>query len=208
MDRVKYPRTPHLPWSPGATDNDRILKSCQHFEGRDVIVTEKMDGENTTLYRDGLHARSINGRAHPSQDWIRALHGRVAHEIPEGWRVCGENLYARHSVVYDALESYFLVFSVWDNRNTALSWDQTVEWSQLLGLATVPVLWRGRWAEGTVKALTINAERQEGYVVRVTSEFGYQDFGQSLAKFVRPHHVQTDRHWKFQALVPNGMVGL
>jgi hypothetical protein len=35
-----------------------------------------------------------------------------------------------------------LVFSIWNEQN-ALSWDETVEWAELLGLFTVPVLWRG-----------------------------------------------------------------
>jgi len=43
---VKYPRTYHLPWSPGVTKDDRVIKSTNVFEGREVVVTVKMDGEN------------------------------------------------------------------------------------------------------------------------------------------------------------------
>jgi hypothetical protein len=25
----------------------------------------------------------------------RTLHGQIAHEIPKGWRICGENMFAR-----------------------------------------------------------------------------------------------------------------
>ena len=42
---VKYPRTWHLPWSEGKTKDDRTLSDCKQFEGREVVVTEKMDGE-------------------------------------------------------------------------------------------------------------------------------------------------------------------
>jgi RNA ligase len=96
--RCKYPRTPHLPWSPGASEDDVKLDGCLKFQGREVVVTEKMDGENTSLYRNGLHARSLDSRHHPSRDWIKAWHGGIAHHIPEGWRLCGENVYARHSI--------------------------------------------------------------------------------------------------------------
>ena len=58
--RVKYPRTWHLPWSPGATADDRVLDSVSHFYGREIVVTTKMDGECTTMYSDFLHARSID----------------------------------------------------------------------------------------------------------------------------------------------------
>ena len=37
----KYPRTLHLPWSEGATNDDKILKSVEHFEGKQVVITEK-----------------------------------------------------------------------------------------------------------------------------------------------------------------------
>lgn len=43
---VKYGRTFHLPWSPGAHDDDKTLKDTSQFEGKRVVVTKKMDGEN------------------------------------------------------------------------------------------------------------------------------------------------------------------
>ena len=60
---VKYPRTPHLPWSPGRTKDDRMLDDTKTFDGRSVVVTLKMDGENSTIYRDRIHARSIEGES-------------------------------------------------------------------------------------------------------------------------------------------------
>lgn len=50
--RYKYPRTPHLPWSPGATKDDVRCINTEIFTGKRVVITEKMDGENTTLYSD------------------------------------------------------------------------------------------------------------------------------------------------------------
>jgi len=42
---VKYPRTPHVPWSPGNTADDIVLDSIRHLESLvDVVVTEKLDG--------------------------------------------------------------------------------------------------------------------------------------------------------------------
>ena len=58
--RRKYPRTPHLPWSPGLSSDDTRLGQARQFAGREVVVTEKLDGENTTLDRRGLHARSLD----------------------------------------------------------------------------------------------------------------------------------------------------
>ena len=99
----KYPRTFHLPWSPGVNRDDQILVGVDYFRGQQVIVTEKLDGENTSMYSDHFHARSLDSRHHPSRAWVKTLHGGIKHEIPSGWRICGENLYARHSIHYRGL---------------------------------------------------------------------------------------------------------
>ena len=201
--RYKYPRTPQLPWSPGFSDDDIILGVTQNFVGREVIVTEKLDGENTSLYADHIHARSIDSRHHPSRNWVKQLHGRIAHHIPDGWRICGENVYAKHSLFYDDLDSYFFLFSIWDEANACLDWDATLEWSDLLEVPTPPQLYRGTWDEETIRSLPINEHRQEGYVVRLVDGYRYDDFQSSIAKWVRPGHVQTDQHWMHAAVVPN-----
>ena len=207
--RVKFPRTFHLPWSPGATSDDRVMVDPDAaFGGIDIIMTEKLDGENTTLYRDYLHARSLDYAPHPSRDRIRALHASIAHDIPDRWRLCGENVYAVHSITYDALPSHFLLFSVWNDKNECLSWDETVYWADLLGLTTVPVLARGQWDENRVRMFDDVPEsrfgrQREGYVVRRADSFHYRSFRRSVAKFVRKDHVQTDDHWKSRVVVPN-----
>lgn len=205
MGHHKYPRTRHLPWSPGASTDDLTAEGIDAFVGRRVIVTEKMDGENTTLYRDHSHARSLDSRHHPSRNWVKAMHGRIAHEIPEGWRLCGENLYARHSIAYEGLPSFFMLFSVWDADNRCLDWDRTVEWAQLLEVETVPVLYDGLFDVDWLRELDaeLDLERSEGYVVRLAEGFDYAAFGTSVAKWVRANHVQTDEHWMQQAIVPN-----
>jgi hypothetical protein len=202
---VKYPRSPHLPWSEGGTSDDAYLFDTQHFVGKQVVITEKMDGENTSMYRDGIHARSVDGRHHPSRDWVKALHARICHEIPEGWRLCGENLYARHSIAYASLDSYFNLFSIWNENNESLSWDEVREWAEILDLKTVPQIYRGEWNEKKAREITaaLDTKTQEGCVVRLAGRFHYLDFGKSLAKWVRKGHVQTDKHWMFSEIIPN-----
>jgi len=77
---IKYPRTPHLPWSPGASDDDITQRSVSLFDGVDVVVTEKMDGENTSLYSDHSHARSLDSKHHSSRDWLKRWHSTIAHD--------------------------------------------------------------------------------------------------------------------------------
>lgn len=193
---VKYPRTYHLPWSPGATDDDRIIKSADVFKDKEVVVTVKMDGENTTMYNDYIHARSLADKKHWSKSWAKNFHGQIAHEIPEDMRLVVENLYAKHSILYNDLESYIYGISVWQNL-TCLSWDESCEWFGLLGIPVVPILYRGAWDEKKIRSITLDYEKQEGYVVRLTSSFHYKDFSRSAAKFVRKGHVTANEHWFF-----------
>jgi hypothetical protein len=199
IEYIKYPRTFHLPWSLGKTNDDKVLNNVDHFIGKRVIVTEKLDGENSTLYSSHLYARSIDSKDHPSRHWLKQLHSSIKFDIPDGWRICGENLYAKHSIGYDSLLSYFLVFSIWNEKNICLSWDETVEWAKLLGLDLVPVLYDGIWDENKVKQCFTGKSKfgleQEGYVVRLADKFYYSDFSKSVSKFVRENHVQTDKHW-------------
>lgn len=207
---IKYPRTFHVPWSLGKTDDDKTLKNMNSFVGKRVIVTEKIDGENSTLYPDHLHARSISSPDHPSRHWLKMFHGGMKHLIPENWRLCGENVYALHSIGYNRLPSFFMLFSIWNEANQCLSWDETVECAEMLGVMTVPVLYDGIYDEQLIKRLYTGTskvgELAEGYVIRLADSFAYEDFRSSVAKFVRKNHVQTDQHWMNKAIVANELL--
>jgi len=207
-DYVKYSRTYHLPWSESITDDDRVIDSTTIFAGKRVIVTEKMDGENTSMYTNYIHARSIDGRTHPSRDWVKQFWNTISYNIPDGYRVCGENLYAKHSIEYSNLESYFMGFSVWDDKNVCLSWDDTLTWFELLGIVPVKVLYDGIYDEILIRNLykQMSWDESEGYVVRLADQFNYGDFRHSVAKFVRKNHVQTVKHWMYgQPIVKNNL---
>lgn len=203
--RVKYPRTFHLPFSKGRTSDDKVLKTTEHFVGQDVVITKKMDGENTSLYRDGYHARSIDSRFHPSRAWLARFHAQIAHEIPEGWRICGENVYARHSICYESLPSYFLGFSIWNEHNVSLSWSDTLEMFELIGVTPVDTLYDGAYSDEICHQIihSLDLNRDEGFVVRLTDSFAYHDFSKSVAKFVRASHVCTDKHWMHSEITVN-----
>lgn len=203
---VKYGRTFHLPFSPGAHDDDKTLKDCSAFEGKRVIVTEKMDGENTTLYSDYIHARSIDSRGGEDRAWVKQFWSTIAYDIPPDWRICGENLWAEHSIHYDSLKSYFYGFSIWNERNVCLSWDETLHWFELFNITSVPVLYDGIWDEKKLREIekSLSWEKNEGYVVRLADAFPYGEFKNSIAKYVRKGHVQTTKHWRQgRRFIPN-----
>jgi len=199
----KYPRTPHLPWSRSATVDDIMLDSLTWFQGREVVVTEKLDGECTTMYPDLIHARSIDSGYHESRSMVKKLHGEIKYLIPKGWRLCGENVYAKHSVFYESLEGYFYLFSVWNELNQCLDWDQTVEMAQTLNIPVPRQMYRGLWDRNKIQSIQFDSQFVEGYVVRTVEGFHFSDFQKHVAKNVRKGHIQTDQHWMKSDIVPN-----
>jgi hypothetical protein len=205
----KYPRTHHLPDSPGATSDDRILTDLAGLTG-ELVVTEKMDGGNLTFTRDLMYARSVDSGTHVWDRPAKAAWARVAHEIPYGWRVCGESMWARRSVAYPDLPGVFLVFGVWDAAHTLRGWDETAEWAALLDLPLVPVLYRGTELTAARAAWSRqrDADHSEGFVVRAAVPIPEAEFGHRVAKWVRPQHVRTEAAWRHRDdFAVNGFTG-
>lgn len=205
MNKFKYHRIFHVPWSDGLTSDDRKIKSLDNFIGKEVVVTLKIDGECTSLYSDCIHARSLDSKNHPSRNWIKNLHAQIKHLIPEDLKIVGENCFASHSIKYQFLSTYFYVFGIFNDKE-CLSWDETVEYAKLLDLETVPVLYHGIWDEEKIKACfteKVNNDEQEGYVIRLASSYLIEDSENSICKWVRKNHITCSEHWMSERIIPN-----
>lgn len=202
----KYGRTFHLPMSPGASSNDKIMSSLDGLKVNDLIVTEKMDGENTTIHSNGLYARSPDSRYHPSRSWLKAFAAGISPYLSHAERIIGENLYARHSIAYESLASYFLGFS-WIVGGEIQAWDATILRFAELGIQPVPTLYRGPYREKLFDevAASLDFSRQEGFVVRTAGAFMESEMPNRMGKYVRPGHVQSDVHWLKSEVIPNGL---
>lgn len=217
----KYPRTYHLPWSEGATNDDKIATDLSFLINTPLVISEKLDGSNTSLEANGCFARTHSGPPnHPSFDALKALHANVKYGIPENIQIFGEWCFALHSIPYDSLPSYFLMFGIRDlyvgpHGNEMpfwYSWGELEEWSKDLGLPTVPVLWKGTVSsskelqdltESLVVQPSVYGKTREGVVVRIEDTFTDSNFSKSVMKWVRKDHVQTSDHWKNQEIVKN-----
>ncbi|HEV7962430.1 MAG TPA: RNA ligase family protein [Actinoplanes sp.] len=193
----KYPRTFHLPDSPGASSDDRIQSDLSWLDG-ELVVTEKLDGGNLTFTRDAMYARSVDSGTQPWDRPAKALWAMTAYRIPDGWRVCGESMWARRSIAYTDLPGVFIVFGIWDETDTLLGWDDTVEWARRLELPTVPVLYRGASLSEARAAWPArrDPETSEGFVVRAAGRIPTADFPTRLVKWVRSDHVRTTAAWR------------
>jgi len=208
---TKYPRTYHLPWSPGTTSDDRKLSGnwFDSYRGKEIVITEKLDGENNSVNHYDVFARSHG--APTRSPWSRnmweigGVWQRVYDKIAPHETVYGENLYGEHSIHYDRLPSYYHIFAVRDDDAYVwMSWDDVKTYADVLGLPTVPELWRGVIeSEDQLRVLvdkfvgepSTYGPTKEGVVIRTADEFPIDEFSTHVCKWVRPNHVQTDEHW-------------
>ena len=173
----------------------------------EVVVTIKMDGENTTIYPDGyIHARSLDGNHYEWQNWLKQYVWNFCGDLLKGERLIGENLYAKHSIGYkfDNIEESFQVFSLMSENVWVESWDDVVDFCVLHMLNHVEIIYRGVYDKDKImkafedkkQELAERGQDIEGFVVRNVNGFAYNDFQKNVAKFVRANHVQTDKHWR------------
>lgn len=200
----KYPRTPHLPWSPGNTSDDKVSDSVDTLIGINITITEKLDGSNTAITKNGVYGRShvdFTRNQWDAKSW--EIWNIINRDINDDVYIFGEGMYGIHSIEYSSLESYFYIFGIRDN-NIWISWEEVDEYSYLLDLPTVPVLFKGIVnSEKELKDLTESLIKKqsklggpiEGIVVRNAEMFHNDDFSKNVMKWVRKGHVQTGIHW-------------
>lgn len=221
MDSPKYNRTYHFPFSPGAQNDDKISLDMGSLIGAPIVITEKIDGSNTSLEKDGCFARTHSGPpTHASFDGLKALHGQVKYKIPDNYQFFGEWCFAKHSIEYSELPGYFLLFNVrsmGEHLTAWAAWEEVKMWADELGVPTVPVLFEGQVNyEYQLKELVESFMNQpsacggirEGVVVRLSAGFTDDRFSKCVMKCVRANHIQTDEHWKNQEIIRNKLKAL
>lgn len=199
---MKYGRTYHFPFSPGATNDDKIQHDWEKILEYELVMTEKLDGENTCLKTSGVYARSH--AAPTSSPWSRNMldiWNRVRNSLGN-LEIFGENLYGIHSIEYNNLENYFYVFAIRE-EDKWLSWDEVKLYAEALDLPVVPEIKVKKFEKNEILK-TIKEELEkgsrlggecEGFVFRTVKGFTTEEFPQNVLKYVRENHVQTDEHW-------------
>lgn len=201
MEQVKYPRTSHLPTSPGLTSDDRVI-SPEGFirlqQLSDYIVTEKMDGGNITMTRNHFYGRSLDSGTHPWDTHAKRIWASIHYRIPPGYRISGESMYAQRSVPYDSLPDYYLVFGIWNEEGVLLPWDDTKRLAAEYELSLVPELYRGNDFTAAINAWrrSRTEDTSEGFVIRSADKITLDDFPDLVAKHVRADHVRTRADWR------------
>lgn len=207
--KTKYPRTYHFGFSNSKTPDDKTSNDYSVLENKEIIIGEKLDGQNSGWNNCDVFARS---HATPSElPWdkpIKEVHNKIKHVIGEDEWVFGESMVGIHSIEYKKLKSYYYIFGV-RVKDEWLSWDDVEDYAYCLNLPTVPTLFKGKCNDIEAKVLDLmkspsildgydtitGEETMEGVVVRNSNTFKDKDFNKNVLKMVREGHVKTDEHW-------------
>ena len=158
MDTIrKYPRTPHLTGSrlqPGDEDLSQIPFSL--IRNRHLVVEEKIDGANSAISFSPDGALLLQSRGHYLTGGYRERHYNLMKQwasihrdafykvLSTRYIMYGEWMYAKHSIYYDALPSYFMEFDILDRQTGRfLDTPSRQALTRQMPVCSVPVLAEG-----------------------------------------------------------------
>ncbi len=213
----RFPHTPHIAWlAKGEPRDDKVLSppEAQSLLSQVVVVEEKLDGANLGFSLDAQGQLQTQNRGQYLQapfagqfarlpDWLAragdrvelALLGLAATPVI----LFGEWCAARHSLGYDHLPDWFLLFDVYDKTQGRFwSVQRRNALAETYGFATVPRLYEGLATLDQLKAMLQETPSRyrsgslEGVVIRHDSE----NWCEARAKLVRSDFTQAiDEHW-------------
>ncbi len=212
-----YPRTPHL-W-PDAVRPARLVLSAPavaHWLHEPVVVEEKLDGANVSLWwddgvqvasRGGVGSMDRAGQLGRLRAWAAQRAEPLQVLLADGSVLYGEWLWLRHGVAYDRLPDWLVALDLWHPEHGFADLSGRDERCARAGLCMPPRLFNGvLGSRKTVLALLRTSEFSttypaEGLVLR--SHDGRR------CKFVAPgFRRREDSSWadgrNHNALTPAG----
>lgn len=210
----RFPHTPHIAWlGEGVPRDDKVLSppEVSALLSHEVVVEEKLDGANLgiSISPEGvLHSQNRGqylvephaGQFKELSPWLKTREDALFEALGENLILFGEWCAARHSLEYDRLADWLLVFDVYD-RQSQLFWSSSRRnaLANQLGLKVVPKVFSGKATVESLKELlqkhpsAFRKGPMEGVVVRHESE----NWLEERAKLVRPDFTQAiGEHWR------------
>ena len=183
---------------------------------RPVSVEEKVDGANLGLSLGAGGRLRAQSRGHyldpgtagqwkPLWGWLTQRQEPLRAVLTCSLIAFGEWCYAQHSVFYDALPDWFLLFDVFDREQTRF-WSRVRrdELARAAGLSTVPLLSTGVFSLPGLRRLLGRSRLGSVPVEGIYLRWDDQDWLLARAKIVRPGWVMaSDEHWSSGPLTTN-----
>lgn len=217
-DFFRFPHTPHVAWlGKGTPRDDKVLSSEETHAllSGEVVVEEKLDGSNLgfSISPDGevriqnrgqYLSAPFTGQFEKLGKWFAFRTDGLFDALGEELILFGEWCAARHSLDYNNLPDWFLVFDVYDRKYRHFwSTARRNELAMRLGLFFVPRLYHGRTTLEELKHIlqsqpsAYRSGPLEGVVIRRESV----DWLEARAKLVRPEFTQAiGEHWRRRAI--------
>lgn len=214
----RFPHTPHIAWlGEQSPRDDKVLSQAEVttlLESK-VVVEEKLDGANLGFSVDddgnlqvqnrGQYLKPpYTGQFEKLNGWLEIHRDNLFDVLATKLVIFGEWCAARHSLYYDRLPDWFLIFDIYDlnvsrffstNRRDALANDA--------GIKIVPEIFRGHLTLAQLKDKITSTQSKyrdgplEGVVIRKESP----EWLELRAKLVRPDFTQAiDVHWRKRSL--------
>ncbi len=199
---MKFPRTYHLPWSPGATSDDKKHRDISFLLDTPLVITEKLDGENQCWSRDNFHLRSESSNGGQLRSRAKAKWAEVRAHLSKRFLFYIEDISNVHSIEYEDYSNLFFLIGLYDLLDQQWLEVNPARGQQCLGLPDPPRLYEGVVkTEAELEALTNFLAKEpsslggdlEGLVITPAGDF--KDWSSSTAKWVRANHIKTNNHW-------------
>ncbi len=219
----KFPSTPHLFWlGNSVVRDDKVLQpaEAQSFLSQAIVVEEKVDGANLGISFDANGKLRFQNRGNWLEgrltgQWERLRGWSAQHEVlirdtlPVHHVLFGEWCFATHSINYNRLPDWFLVFDVFDSKSGKF-WS-TARRDLLAAAANLSVV--PKLAQGVLKCLELESmllgrsefgeDAREGLYLRCEDEKRLL----SRSKLVRSGFVQAiSDHWFRRGVTSNSIV--
>lgn len=222
---LRFPHTPHIEWlGEGVPRDDKVMSAAEVKEllESQVVIEEKLDGANLGFSIGSDGALRVQNRGQYLQEpyggqfrkldgWLRKHEDALFDTIGDGLILFGEWCAARHSIQYDRLPDWLLVFDVYDRKT--LKFRSTARRNELaasIGLSIVPTVHQGQITlEKLVRLVRSHRSAyrtgsMEGVVVRQESD----EWLETRAKLVHPDFTQAiGDHWSKRRMEWNRLAG-
>lgn len=183
-----------------------------------VIIEEKLDGANAGIIRHksgfSLQKRgSLVGQSEHAQfQFFHSWSNRDAYDrimsVPEGILIYGELMFAVHTIYYDKLPDWFIVFDVLNVKtNKWMNRSERDVFCERHGFSQVPLIASGNFLKTELSSLipdisAYGPDPAEGIVIKRYTKKEY-----NRIKLVKPEFVKRlndeDEHWSHKELKRN-----
>jgi ATP-dependent RNA circularization protein (DNA/RNA ligase family) len=217
----RFPHTPHIAWLAAQAPRDDKVLSCAEAElilKNEVKIEEKIDGANLgiSISRSGELVAQNRGQylTHPYSGqfrklttWLEVHQDKFFDCLGEDLMLFGEWSLARHSLDYENLPDWFLLFDVYDRYEKKFwSTSRRDALAAALNLATVPILFSGHITLLELKAFLMKSKSKfrrgslEGLIIRQET----LEWLTVRTKLVRPDFIQgIEDHWTRRPIEQN-----